>query len=63
MNKENIIKLTSSLDTVTGKPVESPEKLATYDNIRNAFNDIINKVHDGDQVYTHTEVIPIHKNV
>jgi caspase domain-containing protein len=53
MNKENIIKLTSSLDNTTGRTVESPEKLPSYNNIKNAFNDIINKVHEGDQVYIH----------
>jgi hypothetical protein len=53
ISKENIIKLTSSVNTTGDGPLEAPEILPTYSNIVNAFEKLIEKAQSGDQVYVH----------
>ena len=53
ISENNIIKLTSSLGDTANEPLEPPEKLPTYSNIVNAFENLTKKAQSGDQVYIH----------
>ena len=50
---DHIFQLTSTLDLVTGEPVESPEQLPTYNNIVNNFQALTQLAPTGAHIYIH----------
>jgi Caspase domain len=53
MPPENILKITSSNNTTSDKPLEPQDKWPTYENIVDAFKKITDSAKAGDQVYIH----------